>query len=161
VVNNLGPSLGIHKPYFSEADLREMSSDKVILASTRTRTIVENYLKEMDVPAKYADQMFSVPKDEIRWISNDEFNADFNGFIPGLKDWVDARCYKLTDAEKKIWAELDEKGDAPLSKAENLMFHMIWEKILEQDRCEGKIETDLSLRAYEDALKKYKGLNPH
>ena len=43
--------------------------------------------------------MFSVPKDEIRWISNDDFEADFNGFIPELKDWVDARCDKRTDIE--------------------------------------------------------------
>jgi hypothetical protein len=62
--------------------------------------VVEGYLKEMGVPPKYADMMFSIPKDEIRWIDSAEFHADFNGDIPELKDWIDARCNKMTDPEK-------------------------------------------------------------
>jgi hypothetical protein len=105
-LSDLEPVLGIHRPYLSENDLREMSSDKAIAAGARTRAIVEDYLKEMGVPAKYADQMFSVPKDETRWINNNEFEADFNGFIPGLKDWVDARCNKWTDDEKAFYESI-------------------------------------------------------
>ena len=100
---DLEPVLGIHRPYLSENDLREMSSDKAIAAGGRARAIVEDYLKEMGVPAKYADQMYSVPKDEVRWINKDEFEADFNGFISGLKDWVDARCNKWTDVETAFY----------------------------------------------------------
>lgn len=49
----------------------------------------------MGVPTKYTDQMFSVSKDEIRWIANDELEADFEGFIPELRDWIGARCHTL------------------------------------------------------------------
>jgi hypothetical protein len=85
-LSDLKPVLGIHRPYLSETDLRGLSSDNAIAAGARTKAIVDDYLKEMGVPAKYADQMFSIPKDEVRWINDQEFAADFNGFIPGLKD---------------------------------------------------------------------------
>jgi hypothetical protein len=59
------PILGIHRPYLSESDLKALSSDKAIATANRTRATVENYLREMGVPAKYLDQMFSIPKDEV------------------------------------------------------------------------------------------------
>jgi hypothetical protein len=55
----------------------------------RTRAIVESYLREMGVPAKYADEMFSESKDSIRWISHEEVRADFDGFITELRDWAE------------------------------------------------------------------------
>ena len=106
------PILGIHKPYLSKAELRALSSDKAIAVADQTRAIVESYLREMGVPAKYADQMFSVPKDEVRWISSNEFETDFAGFIPELRDWVDARCDGRSDAEKRAWEVLKNKTRA-------------------------------------------------
>ena len=58
------PILGIHRPYLSNSDLNALSGDQAISSANRIRTTVENYLKEMNVPAKYADLMFSVPKDK-------------------------------------------------------------------------------------------------
>lgn len=59
------PILGIHRPYLSDSDLRMLSGDQAITSTNRLRSVVENYLKEMGIPAKYADAMFAVPKDEI------------------------------------------------------------------------------------------------
>jgi hypothetical protein len=83
--------LGIHRPYLSEDELKALSSDQAITTARQGRTIVESYLKEMGVPANYAEKMFSVGRDDVRWISNDDFEADFQGFIPELKDWADAK----------------------------------------------------------------------
>ena len=81
-----GPAiLGIHSPSLSESALNKLSFDQVAAVDNRTRTSIENYLKMMDVPAKYAEDMFSVPKGKIQWIRNDEFEADFAGFIPTLE----------------------------------------------------------------------------
>jgi hypothetical protein len=70
----LRPVLGIHRPYFSEADLKRLSGNQVIARAGQIRTVVEDYLKELGVTAKYADLMFSIPKDQIR------FSGMFFGF---------------------------------------------------------------------------------
>jgi hypothetical protein len=144
--------LGVHRPYVSEKDLQELSGDQAIAAANQTRSIVDSYLKEMGVPAKYADQMFSVPKDEVEWISKSEFETDFAGFIPELKDWVDTRCDKRTAAEKSIWEALKDKRRDELPAAENLILDQILKESQEQYSCEIDIQLQLALDAYKDAL---------
>lgn len=51
--------LGIHRPYMSDADLKALSADQAMASATQVRTVVDAYLKEMGVPAKYSDLMFS------------------------------------------------------------------------------------------------------
>ncbi|HEX3495617.1 MAG TPA: hypothetical protein VHT02_00320, partial [Methylocella sp.] len=77
--------LGIHQPNMSDTDLRAVSANQAIASATQVRTIVEAYLKEMSAPAKYADLMFSIPKDQVRWISETDFKTDFAGLVPELK----------------------------------------------------------------------------
>jgi hypothetical protein len=45
--------------------------------------------------------MFAVPSGRIRWIRNDEFDADLKGFIPELKDKLNAKCAARTDLENR------------------------------------------------------------
>jgi hypothetical protein len=113
----LPPILGVHRPYLPIERLRELSGSQVITVANLARTVVENYLKEMDVPTKYIDQMFSVPKDKILWISEDDFDADFKGLIPNVRDWVDAKC-KLTDVEEVALKSINDKPFDKRTKAE-------------------------------------------
>ncbi len=103
-VNGLDPILGIHRPYLSEDDLRKLNYDQALRAGQETKTTVEAYLREMSVPSKYSDKLFSIPSDAIQWISTDEFEADFQGIIPELKDWVSAqgkaKLQEVLDARK-------------------------------------------------------------
>jgi hypothetical protein len=143
--------LGIHRPYFSESDLRAMSSNQSMATARQTRTIVESYLREMGVPQKYADQMFSVPKDGIRWISQSEFEADFDGFIPELKDWIDARCDKRTDVEKAVYEKLKDTSHNQLTAAEKIIMESIEKKYMDQLKCEDENRRELAKCAYEEA----------
>ena len=143
------PKLGIHRPYLSQDDLKRLNSDQAIATAGQVRTTVEKYLKEMSVPPKYADQMFSVPKDAIRWISKEDFDADFDGFVPELKDWVDAQCGKRSDAEKAITKAIEHKAGSELTKAERIMSDALVKKYEEQLACEHDIRDDLILHAYE------------
>jgi hypothetical protein len=80
--DDLGPPiLGIHRPSLAKNDLSRLDIDQNTAADARMRTIVEKYLKLMDVPSKYAENMYSVPKASIRWIRYDEFQTDLSGFI--------------------------------------------------------------------------------
>lgn len=102
----------------------------------------------MNVPAKYADMMFSVPKDQVRWIGSADFESDPEGFIPELKDWMDARCDKRTDVEKAMWEELKEKRPAQMTLTEKSVSDLLLKKVVEQDKCQSEALSKLSLEAY-------------
>jgi hypothetical protein len=46
----------------------------------------------MGVPAKYAVEMYEVPKEKVRWLTEEEIEADFHGFIPEVRAWVRTQC---------------------------------------------------------------------
>jgi hypothetical protein len=136
--DNFGPAiLGIHRPSLSASDLKRLSLDQATAADDQMRMTVENYLKAMDVPGKYAENMYSVPMGKIRWIRSDEFQTDFRGFIPGVRNWVGARCDDSTDVENKDWEESRQKID-----------------------CETNVQDELAIHAYGDALKKQNSVFP-
>ena len=144
------PILGIHRPYLSDKELKVLSGDQAITSANRVRTTVDNYLKEMGVPPKYADLMFSVPKDKVRWIGNAEFRTDLEGVIPDLKDWLAARCDKRTDVEKAIWAKMmaDPRLHGELSAAERSISDMMHRKMSEMDSCEFNTLNELAGSAW-------------
>jgi hypothetical protein len=140
--------LGIHRPFLTGNDLRGLSANEAIASANQLRTVVENYLKEMNVPAKYADLMFSVPKDQVRWIGSADFESDLEGFIPELKDWMDAHCDKRTDVEKAIWEELKDKSKAQMTLTEESVSDLLLKKVVEQDKCESEALSELSHQAH-------------
>jgi hypothetical protein len=113
-------------------------------------------LKEMGVPAKYSDLMFSIPGDQMRWIDEADFDADFYGLIPELRDWMNAKCDSRTDVEKKLGDVLDDKRKRgqDFTPEEQSMWGMLLQKLKNQVECEGMTED--KMRA--DAWKSYRGL---
>jgi hypothetical protein len=147
------PVLGIHRPYFSDANLKTLGGNQVIAAAGQLRKVVEEYLKEMGVPAKYTDLMFSIPKDQVRFISEDDFEADFEGYIPELRDWLDAKCNKLTDVEKVVSKsiEVKKRRKEKLTGDDERMNRMLVEKFIQQGNC---LTQSLS-KLREDAWKQF------
>lgn len=94
--------LGVHRPYLSDSDLKILSADQALSSAAGVRLLIDSYLKEMGVPSKYLDLMFSVPKERVRWISDLDFQSDLEGFIPEFKDWLDAQCGASTEAETRF-----------------------------------------------------------
>jgi hypothetical protein len=140
--------LGIHRPYLPESSLKGMSGDQAIAAANQFSAVVKNYLNEMGVRAKYADLMFSVPKDQVRWIDNADFNADFVGLIPELKDWMDAQCDKRTDVEKAAWEGLKNKNGTQQTAAEKIIVQLLMKKMSELDNCESGALSGLAHKAW-------------
>jgi hypothetical protein len=125
--DDVGPAiLGIHKPILLDNELKTLGNDQSTAAEKRTRMTVENYLRAMDVPAKYVAEMYSVPKGGTKWVRNDEFESDFAGFIPELRNSVNSKC----GPESK-----DLKHPTRID-------------------CEIRVQDDLALRAYGRILKK-------
>jgi hypothetical protein len=84
--------LGIHRPTILAKGLAKLSPGQVAASDMQARVAVQSYVKAMGIPANYADEMYSVPKYNIRWIRNDEFERDFDGFVPELRNIVQAMC---------------------------------------------------------------------
>ena len=148
--------LGVHRPYLSDANLRMLSANEAMASATEVRAIVETYLKEMGVPTKYADLMFSIPKDQVQWIDEGDLNADFTGIIPELRDWLDARCDKRADVDKRLQNALEEKfsrGD--LSPEEEEMRRALFQKF---DKPQVDCKEMLKDKLRGDAWKVYRGL---
>ena len=142
-----GPALlGIHSPYVTE-DVRErLGSSQTIVAADETRLAITNYLKSMDVPAKYAEDMYSVPKGMILWIRSDEFDSDFDGFVPELSSIINARCVNSTDP--KVTAGQSRIERVPVAKS-------IQEA---QAECERRLQDNLALAARHDVVAQHGGI---
>ena len=117
--------------------------------------MVEAYLKEMSIPLKYADVMFSIPKDQVRWITNAEYQADFAGIVPELKEWLRARCDNRTDGEKYLSDLFDSKimRGEKLSPAEEEISRGLGKKLYGQVRCEENLKDTMRAAAW----KAYRG----
>ena len=87
-----GAALGIHQPFMSPEELERLSSDEAERRANSVRALIEWYLTKMGVPVKYADEMYAVPKESMRWLTPDEIETDFRGFIPQVRGWVKTQC---------------------------------------------------------------------
>jgi hypothetical protein len=81
--------LGVHQPTISEGIARPTLGDNAMKSATWfVHETIKNYLKDMDVPDKYLDLIYSVPPTTLRWITQSEFDTDLQGFIPELNEWA-------------------------------------------------------------------------
>jgi hypothetical protein len=149
-----GPALlGIHRPSLTADTLKRLSADQAIAANGQARTMVENYLKAMGIPAKYAETMYSELGRKVRWIRNDEFEADMDGFIPQLREWVDARCDKRSDIEKNDRQTPKSKTVAEQKKSERPVDMLPSVNRGEELSCLKQAQVDLALGAYDEVNK--------
>jgi hypothetical protein len=145
------PVLAIHRPFRSTNGLAQFSSDQAVAAANQLRGLVEYYLREMSIPAKYADLMMFVPRDQVRMISKDEFYSELDGIIPELKDWFAARCDKRTDAEKALSQNVQATYNAgrSITKQQEDMLPDLYKKNMEIAKCERETQVELSRQAWQ------------
>jgi hypothetical protein len=146
---NPGPAiLGIHRPFVTGNIIKKLGRNQAIAAEDQTRSTVENYLKAMDVPAKYAEDMYSVPKGMIQWIRNDEFESDFDGFIPELRSLIGTRCGNGTDFVTERPGKADRNDQPPMERSKHET----------QLDCERKVQDELARGAYGDFVMRHDGI---
>jgi hypothetical protein len=145
--------LGIHRPYLSDMDLKAMSSTGAMTSAGNIRTVVDNYLKEMSVPAKYADLMFSVPKDSIQWLTAADV-SELRGFVPELQDWVDARCDTRTGIEKTRSRSIETKMKrGAISEDDEHIYETLFEKDVQRGECESRVRIELNKQGIKEVFK--------
>lgn len=87
-----GHAIGIHRPFMAPGELERLPVDDVSKVTDKVRIVVEVFLQRMGVPSRYVDEMYRVPGEQMRWLTDDEIEADFRGFIPQVREWVKTQC---------------------------------------------------------------------
>lgn len=87
-----GHAIGIHRPFMLPADIERLPADDASRMNSNVRSVVEAFLRRMGVPPKYVDEMYEVPREQIRWLTDEEIDADFHGFVPQVREWVRGQC---------------------------------------------------------------------
>ena len=137
--------LGIHRPVRLESNSKTLTVDQDLNLTWRVRGAVKQYLEEMNVPDKYVDLIYSIPPNEVRWITQSEFDFDIEGFIPELRNWVGPQC----EPRKNIaFDDLSKKS----SRFENTQAAERDKAALRPERkfeCWTKVKIELSTEAWQ------------
>jgi hypothetical protein len=87
-----GHRLGIHTPFMLPSEQAKMAADEATKRTDDVQTFVERFLARMGVPHKYFEAMYEVPKEQMRWLTEEEIEADLHGFVPEVRAWVQTQC---------------------------------------------------------------------
>jgi hypothetical protein len=76
-----GHGIGIHRPFMSPTEQERLAPEDAGQADER-RARRHRVLRTADGRAgPYVEEMYAMPSDRMRWISDDEIEADFKGFV--------------------------------------------------------------------------------
>jgi len=168
--DGLGPAiLGIHRPFLTANDMKRLGYDQAAAIADRTRSTVARYLSVMDVPGGYITAMYSVSPGRIQWIRNDQFDADFKGFIPELRDEVDAKCENHTNPAANAEQEILGPIAGEQAPSGGLTSGVLLKQRQTRLHCERDFEVEVALHARQEFAKSrnsqsdrptYKGMPP-
>jgi hypothetical protein len=83
--------LGLHQPRLEHKQIGATEKD-LATSTADMRDKLKDYFEQMNVPNKYLDLMYAIAPNEVRWITQTELNADLKGYIPEIRNLLDARC---------------------------------------------------------------------
>jgi hypothetical protein len=118
--------LGIHQPQIEHKPVGATEND-ISIAMVDMRDTIKRYLEEMNVPNKYLDLMYSVPPNEVRWVTQNEFNADLKGYIPEVRALLDAKC------NARLGTKQSNEMDRCIAQIKSELRVEAWRKIFHRD----------------------------
>jgi hypothetical protein len=91
-VKRFGKRVGVHRPFLSREEYQSMQLEHAgqVYSWIEEQTAV--YLKEMGVPTRYVAMVMSTNSEEMRWLSEEDIDRDFDGIIKEYDDWFRAVC---------------------------------------------------------------------
>ncbi|HEY4798531.1 MAG TPA: hypothetical protein VII99_05570, partial [Bacteroidia bacterium] len=90
--------LGLHHPRLEYKPIGA-TENALSAADEEIRNKVKSYLEEMNVPDKYLTLMYSTAPDQVRLITQAEFNADLKGYVWELRDLLQTKCLGPNDRD--------------------------------------------------------------
>src|SRR5262249_14629891 len=100
------------------------TTEKDISATTDDmRNKIKLYFEEMNVSNRYLDLMYSLPPNEVHWVTQTEFNTDLKGYVPGERALVEAKC------NSQFWEKQSKEIDRCVAQANAELRTEAWTKI--------------------------------
>jgi len=87
-----GHGIGIHRPFMSPTEQERLAPEDAAKLTSGVRVAIEYFVRRMGVPGRYVEEMYAMPSDRMRWITDEEIEADFKGFVPQVREWVRSQC---------------------------------------------------------------------
>ncbi|MGD8755942.1 MAG: hypothetical protein PVF98_09755, partial [Desulfobacterales bacterium] len=135
-VYRMGDVLGIHRPYFLEGNLEELSGTGAQKELVQMYERIRSYLENMDVPEHIIIKMFNTKSDEVAYL--DWASAKSMESVPLFDEWVGAECLRLTfeeeiDYSRLLAKKLEEKST--LTKSEKYYLHYLKKRKEKFNKC--------------------------
>lgn len=119
--NRRKQSIGIHRPYFLPKYYKGLSSDIAKKEYNRLTKTSENFLKEIEVPDMYFEEMFKIPSNEMYMLSDAEAMS-LNGKTAYYDELLISRCGFISAKEKE---DLTRCSLVPVIK-KDINFKLSW-----------------------------------
>jgi hypothetical protein len=120
--------LGIHQPRIEHKPVGA-TDDDVLIATGSAHIAIRNYFARMNVPEKYLDIMYSVPPNEVRWLTQAEFDQDLKGYVPELRVLLENKCkFRSSAVQTAEMLQCIRQVRAQLSNA-------AWRSLFQRDNC--------------------------
>ena len=114
--------LGIHRPQIEHQPIGTTEKD-VSAMTDDFRNKIKLYFEEMNVPNRYLDLMYSVPPNQVHWLTQSEFNTDLKGYVPEVRALFEAKC------NPHFWEIRSKETDSCVGQANAELRTEAWTKI--------------------------------
>lgn len=102
----------LHRPFVNPSVNSRMSYDESIRVASEARKEVAEYLREMGIPDRYANIVFSTPSNAAAHVPLNDMRHAFAGYPPEVEEWLMAKCQTITtgQADRQLAEESARDG---------------------------------------------------
>lgn len=116
-VHRIGEFVGVHRPRVSDSHYGTLSATEAATLHARIMRDVSAYFEALGLPRRYFETMERTNSADMHWLTDAEIEADFQGYIPAIAEWLRGNCGSLTRVERETlneatWRVLNGRGTA-------------------------------------------------
>ena len=89
----------LHRPFVDPSVNAGMGYDQSMLLASQARKEVAEYLREMGVPDRYANILFSTPSNTAVHVPLSDMRNAFAGYPPEVEEWLMAKCQTISTGQ--------------------------------------------------------------
>jgi len=147
-------AIGLHRPYFKPEIYSSLSLNETEDGYAKVRNATRKYLTNMEVPTAYIEKMFSIPSDEVYFLSESEKNRLMVS-PSAYSEWVRAKCGPPTANEWELFKLkghnfFDQFDDSPPTDPEYVAFIS---KYNQSNTCEKSLIDNIRAQALQNYMK--------
>ena len=133
----------MNRPRASDSHYGTLSATEAATLHARIMRDVSAYFDALGLPRRYYELMERTNSADMHWLTDAEREADFQGYIPAIAEWLRGNCGALTRSERETlnrlsWRVVSGQGSAAdratysrLFRQDNEIANCEYQKLLE------------------------------